>query len=274
MQDNLTTADNSFGRISELSLTIAPKKIEHLFFTAPYKILHPFHKQDFLQIMIIKVSAGIMAGDRQVFALAVEDNAKVDIISQSYEKIHQMASGKAIRKGRIIIGRHAVLFYAPLPVLPFAGSAFDSQIDIELRGATSQLFYADVLTAGRTARGECFQYRLYRSRVSIRQADKLIYADNLHFAPQAEKTDLSGLTQYEGYTHLGTCLLINFSLSENELRDFLQPYLTDRDCLIGVTTFTGHNLCIKILANGSEELVHLQTALKEKLAALLQNRKS
>lgn len=77
---------NSFGRTSKLSLVIAPEKIRQLFFTAPYKILRPFHQGDFLQIMVVKVSAGLMAGDCQDFDIQLEDHAKAEFLSQSYEK--------------------------------------------------------------------------------------------------------------------------------------------------------------------------------------------
>ena len=90
---------NPFGRTSELSLVLAPGKMCHLSFTAPFKVLHPFHQDGFLQIMVVKVSAGLMAGDRQSITIALEPGTKVEFLSQSYEKIHQMAEGEAVREG-------------------------------------------------------------------------------------------------------------------------------------------------------------------------------
>ncbi len=39
--------------------------------------------------------------------------------------------------------------------------------------------------------------------------------------------------------------------------------MQDNDCQAGVTRFAGNNLCIKMLAHGSELLVHVQKYLKE-----------
>lgn len=50
------TQTNPFGKVSELSLVLAPGKMRHLSFTAPFKVLHPFHQDGFLQIMVVKVS--------------------------------------------------------------------------------------------------------------------------------------------------------------------------------------------------------------------------
>jgi len=59
------TKTNPFGKVSELSLVVAPGKMRHLSFTAPLKVLHSSRQDGFLQIMVVKVSAGLMAGDRQ-----------------------------------------------------------------------------------------------------------------------------------------------------------------------------------------------------------------
>lgn len=257
------TQRNPFGRTSELSLVLAPGRIRHMSFTAPFKVMHPFHQDGFLQIMVVKVSAGLMAGDRQSIAIDLEPGTKAEFLSQSYEKIHQMMEGEAIRKGRIAVGHDATLFYAPLPVLPFADSAFRSDFAIDLADETSRLFYSDILACGRAARGERFAYRLYRSRVRIKSSGKLIYADNFRFAPQNDDADYEGFTQYEGYTHLGNYVICHFSVSEEELRGYLRAKLVGHDCQAGLTRFGEGNLCVKILATGSELLVAMQDYIKD-----------
>jgi len=255
---------NSFGRKSELVLAIRQKKIVRQFFTAPYKILRPFHEGDFLQVMVVKVSAGMMAGDCQSFAIAVEDDTCVEILSQAYEKIHRMEQGEAVRTGEITVGRRAVLYFTPQPILPFAGSAFSSAMSIQLQDESSRLFYSDILACGRVARQERFQYRLFRSRVRIMKGEELIYFENMSLEPaNKEHGDVAGFTQYEGYSHLGTFLLIGFPVPEADIRDALAGILQDNDCQAGVTRFAGNNLCIKMLAHGSELLVHVQKYLKE-----------
>lgn len=263
-----TAKVNAFGKISKLSLVIAPEKICELFFTAPYKILRPFHQQGFLQIMVVMVSAGIMAGDRQEVDICLKDGAKAEFLSQSYEKIHCMDEGEALRSGNIKVGREATLFYAPLPVLPFANSAFISNFSIKLADTSSRLFYSDILACGRAARGEHFLYRLYRSRLRIYQSDELVYFDNLRFTPQNGNLDYAGLTQYEGYTHLGTYILLNFPLTEENLREFVDELAEVDGCQLGITTFGPQSYCLKALALGSEPLIGLQDSLKEMLRAL------
>lgn len=171
--------------------------------------------------------------------------------------------GEAVREGRVTVGRDATLFYAPLPVLPFADSAFRSAFAIELADETSRLFYSDILACGRAARGERFAYRLYRSRVYITSGGTLLYADNFRFAPQEDGADCEGFIQYEGYTHLGNYVLCHFPVREEDLRACFRPILDVHDCQAGLTRFGETNLCLKVLANGSEMLVALQARIKD-----------
>ena len=72
--------DNKFGKISRISVCAALKDgktiLEDLSFTAPYKIMMPFEKENGgIQIMPLCASAGIMAGDSQEFSYHVKEGA-------------------------------------------------------------------------------------------------------------------------------------------------------------------------------------------------------
>ena len=93
--------DNKFGKISRISACAALKDgrtiLEDLSFTAPYKIMMPFEKENGgIQIMPLCASAGIMAGDSQEFSYHVKEGADLEVLSQSFEKIHKMDEGSAI----------------------------------------------------------------------------------------------------------------------------------------------------------------------------------
>ena len=69
--------ENPFGRISTLHLTASVSErssqsgqaetyLKEMSFTAPYKVLSPFKREDgSIEVMILAVSAGIMEGDTQ-----------------------------------------------------------------------------------------------------------------------------------------------------------------------------------------------------------------
>ncbi len=202
--------DNQFGKISRIHICAAQKEgrtiLEDIAFTAPYKIMSPFQKENGgIQIMPLCASAGIMRGDSQEFSYCVREGADLEVLSQSFEKIHRMEGGSAARKIQVQVEKGGTLYYYPQPVIPFAGSAFDSDMEIHLEEESSRLFLLEIISCGRIACEERFAYRRFTSKVRIYRAEKLIYRDNARYEP--EKMPMDGIGMYEGYTHMANIFL-------------------------------------------------------------------
>ena len=141
--------DNKFGKISRISACAALKEgrtvLEDLSFTAPYKVMTPFEKENGgIKLMPLCASAGIMAGDSQEFFYHVKEGADLEVLSQSFEKIHKMDEGSASRIIDVRIDKNATLYYYPQPVNPFAHFALDSRMIIQLADETSRLFLLEI----------------------------------------------------------------------------------------------------------------------------------
>ncbi|MDR1059985.1 MAG: urease accessory protein UreD, partial [Clostridiales bacterium] len=70
--------------------------VEDVSFTAPFKVTNPFCGEGDgggLQVMLLSVSAGLLAGDAQQICVEVGENADLEVLSQAYEKIHGMDAG-------------------------------------------------------------------------------------------------------------------------------------------------------------------------------------
>ena len=257
---------SAYGKKSILRLSVSRAGIEDAYFTSPLKVMKPFREHGVTRVMIISVSAGIMAGDTQEYDISALDGARTEISSQSFEKLHDMAGGSASRRSRVTVGRGAELMYRPLPVIPFAGSAFDSAMDIRLADDTSKLLYAEILSCGRAARGEDFMYRRYFSDVSISRAGELIYLDRVRYTP--ETFAMSGLCMYEEYTHLGTFVLAGYG--ENgageELAAEAREAIGEMKIDGGASVLFSGDVVVKALAHGSEPLMRLEERLKELVA--------
>ena len=210
--------DNKFGKVSRISACAALKDgktiLEDLSFTAPYKIMTPFEKENGgIQIMPLCASAGIMAGDSQEFSYHVKEGADLEILSQSFEKIHKMDEGSASRTIEVQVDKNAALYYYPQPVIPFAQSAFDSKMTIHLEDETSKLFLLEIISCGRNAHEERFQYRRFSSKVLLYRGEKLIYRDNTRYEPG--KMPMEGIGLYEGYTHMANLFLSKLCNRDN-----------------------------------------------------------
>ena len=59
--------------------------------------------------MPLCASAGIMSGDLQEFSYQVRQGADLEVLSQSFEKIHKMDGGEAKRNIKVNVEKDSVL---------------------------------------------------------------------------------------------------------------------------------------------------------------------
>ena len=174
------TSKNNYAKTCVLNVTADVKDgknyVSDVYFTSPFKVMKPFHlNKNYMTVMMQTASAGILKGDTQELNFDIRDNASMELVSQSYEKLHKMDGGNARRDCTIKVGKNALFKYSPLPTIPFYDSGFDSTIHAELADDTSKLILMEILTSGRVAYGETFEYRYYNSLITVRKAGKLIY---------------------------------------------------------------------------------------------------
>ena len=256
---------NRYPAISELFLQAKKGQtktiIDRVRFTAPFKVTNPFYGDgQKMEVMLLSVSAGIMAGDTQRIHIEAGNGAFLEVTTQSCEKIHRMDGGCATRDTILTIGPKAVLIYAPLPVIPFAGSSFAGETMINLADETSTVFIGDILSCGRLARNERFAYNSYRSRVKAFLSGKPIYSDNAVFEP--DSMDMDSFCLYEGYSYLLNVFIAGGRFLGGSL-DQINDHLGSFGGIKAGASHTGSGaVCVRALGNDAETLIGLEHALK------------
>lgn len=248
---------NQFGKVSRLYLKAGRRDgqtyLQDVSFTAPYKIMLPFEKKGGgIQVMLLSASAGIMEGDRQDFRFEILPGADLEFVSQSYDKIHPMREGCAKRNTCVRVAANASFCFNPQPTIPFAGSAFENRMEIDLEDQTSAFQMSEIFSCGRHASGESFAYRFYRSLVEIRRAGRLVYRDNTRFEPSL--FDMAGLGMYEGFTHLLNLFLTRPKNPEEFFRT-ARDYLSSLpDAEGGVTELSAGDFAVRVLGYRAQRL--------------------
>lgn len=262
---------NQFGKTSQVELLIQANSqktiLSHVNFTAPFKIMKPFydHNNNF-SLMIMSSSAGVMAGDCQEISVTVEENASAYIYSQSYEKIHKMLEGIGSRNTRLEVKKGALLQFRPQPTIPYADSNFVSKTEIFLEDISSKLIYSDILSCGRVAMGEVFQYQQYVSKLSIFSSGELIYHDNTKFKPL--QMNVQGFCMQERFTHQSTLLFVHFSFSEVQFQR-IDALLEDMTQGQGGYTKTGNgDLIFRFLASSGDYLEKIHKKIIDNLEVI------
>ena len=256
-------SENKFGKLSRLSLRTGLRNgktiIEDVAFTAPYKIMNPFPKKNGgISVMPLCASAGIMEGDRQEFDFSVAEGTDMEFLSQSFDKVHKMKEGEAVRHVKAQVEKNAVFYYYPQPVIPYAQSAFDSTMEIDLADESARLFLLEIISCGRKASDEQFRYRKFVSRVNIRRENRLVYRDNTRYIP--EIMDMKCLGMYEGCTHMANIFL---SGPAGDMQEKIWEILeAEKECDGGVTKLVHGDLAVRILGHRAQKLQEVAEEIK------------
>ena len=248
---------NQFGKVSVLHLNAGYKDgktyLQDVHFTAPYKIMRPFERKNGgIQVMLLAASAGIMEGDRQEFQFQIQPGAQVEFVSQSYDKIHAMRGGCAKRFTHIRVASHASFCFNPQPTIPFADSAFENRMVIELEDATSAFQMSEIFSCGRYASGERFAYEFYHNLVEIRRGAALIYRDNTRYDPKL--FDMAGVGMYEGYTHLLNLFLTRPRHPDTFFREVRDYLLGITDAEGGITELMDGDFAVRVFGRRAQRL--------------------
>lgn len=261
---------NKYAEISRVKIRTLNKNgktiLDDVYFTSPFKVAPPFYKSDdFIKVIIMSSSAGTMDGDIQEYDITLGDNTKMELTSQSFEKIHTMIEDDAKRECNIYVGKNSFFRYNLLPTIPFKDSAFKSNINIKLEDLSSKLIFMDIINCGRVAHGERFKYKYYKSYVEVECNNKLLYVDNTNYNPK--EMDIENFGMYEGYTHFANILIANFT-NDNKVLNIIREILRNSD-VEGAASMTQYNyISIKILGYSSDKLIQVSDKISEYLMNL------
>ena len=211
-------------------------------FTSPLKIANPFYRDNCTEVMMMAASAGILEGDHYDIEMTDKSGASFKFTAQSYTKIFKAESVGASQRVKITVESGGSLVYMPCPVIPFGGSIFDTRTEVHLQEGSS-FAMTDILSCGRTAMKERFEFTSYRSRTAVYVGEKLCFLDNQKLIPS--EAPLSGVGFFEKRSHVGMMYIYdqNPSIPECEKIEF-------------ASTNAAKGVCIRAAADSADEIWH------------------
>ena len=226
---------------------------DEVFFTAPFKLVSYFRRNNgAIEYIIMNASAGIMSGDNYLMEVSVNENTKLILTAQSFDKIHDMDGGRAQRTNNIKIANNGYLCYNQLPVIPFTGSSYSGVTNIWLENMSSKLISSEIIACGRVARNEKFNYKFYKSLINIYSAHELIYRDNCVLDPTS--SNLSCFGMYENYSHMGMMIIFGFKITSC-IKGNIELILANYSLDAGLTNLLNNGYLIRAFANNSEPML-------------------
>lgn len=164
------------------------------YYKLPMQVMKPhyYDKDGTAFVYSLNPAGGILQHDRLLTEIVSEAGSDAVFTTPGNNKFYKMDEGYARVVNRLTVKSGGVLEYLPEHNVPFAKAKVFQENEFRVeKGAV--LFAADMVTSGRAANGEVFQYDIYSSKTKIYVDGELILYDSCRMEPACENLMKMGL---------------------------------------------------------------------------------
>ena len=200
------------------------------------------------------LSGGVLGGDQLTISAAIEPRATVQLTSTSATRLYRSSPTVpvAVQTCTISVQEGGLLEYLPDPLIPFAGSRYRQQTHIELANDAG-LFWWEMITPGREARGEVFDYEQLQLEAKITAQGKPLAIEHMKIEPQHRTP--SSLTRLGAYSYFCSFYICKTGLEaahwlqmEQQLSVLAQKLSRPEEIHWGVSTLVVHGLVVRAVS--------------------------
>jgi len=233
----------------------------------PLKVVRAFAVQDGAALAHLhNVSGGLLGGDQLALKVNVGVGASVQLTTTGATRIYRPCREAlpTTQSNEFTVNEGALLEYVPDAIIPFAGARFSQTTTIHLAQGAG-LFWWEILSPGREARGETFVYDCVQMKTDIAALGQPIASERLRIEPRKLSTRSFG--RLGPYRTWATFCIARVGLRaaewlalEHELREQALPMTKHGETLWSFSTLPSHGLMVRCVAvHGRHVLPGLQT---------------
>jgi len=208
--------------------------------------------------VLINTGGGLVGGDTGAIDVALGEDARVTLTTQSAEKIYGSEGPQTRLDVELHLGARAVLEWLPQETILFKDANFARSLHIDMPGSASLTLLESVIL-GRKASGEAAVSGRLRDNWHIYRDKRLVFAESLALGPHLE-TQLARKAVTGGAISIATFLHVSEG-AESRL-DEVRAALAAAECECAASAWNGM-LVARFLAS---EPHHLRRAAQTLLA--------
>lgn len=150
--------------------------------TSPLKLLTPRNHGHAAWVVVASFGGGLVDGDALHLEVDVGDGAAGLLGTQASTKVYRCPTSACRQDTRARVAEGAILVMIPDPVACYAAARYEQSLRIDL-AATASLVLVDAFTAGRSARGERWDFHRYAGRTAVDRAGRPLVRDAVVLDP-------------------------------------------------------------------------------------------
>ncbi|HWY36609.1 MAG TPA: urease accessory protein UreD, partial [Nitrosopumilaceae archaeon] len=236
--------------------------IKSLLSKAPFliqKAMYPdTNYPNFAHIYMMSSSGGILQGDEQKIDVVMGTNSAARITTQSATKIYKMDGGYASQYINIHNQEGSYLEFIPHQIIPFKSSRFYQEVNLEVED-NAILIYSEIISAGRIASGEKFDFDLCFLRTSAHRNGRLLFTDVMSLN-QKDKSNLESV--FGGKTIFSTVYIIGNSIQIESIVDKINLATKSNSLLASCSSLPyDSGIIVRMLADSVSEIISLTESI-------------
>jgi len=205
-------------------------------------------------LYVISPSGGILQGDRYRTDVVLKDKAIAHMTTQGATRIYSMNTNSASQILNITVNEDCYFEYIPDQIIPYKNSRYYQKVNLNVHN-NSTLIYSEILTPGRVAMKESFEYDICYLRTHCKDQDKKIrFLENTKIEPKKMRIeDFGVLGEYE---IVGTVYILTRKDDVNELENNLNEHIRNLDGVSVGTSILPDELgiIIRVLGNKTDSV--------------------
>ncbi|MBP2000056.1 urease accessory protein [Paenibacillus shirakamiensis] len=232
---------------------------KNVYFQGAFKVMRPIYHDDSGQACyyILNPGGGYLDGDRYQMKIALREQARLTLTTQSATKIYKTPTNPAYQETEITLKKGSYLEYITDPLIGYARARYKQKTVVKMEtGAT--FLYSDIITSGWSPEGAKFSYDLLQLITEIYIEDELVMYDHIKLNPTSQTMNSLGFM--EGYSHLGSMVVVGEQASHELLDQLYQAIREDTtEYKVGLSFLPVAGIIIRILANSTQTIERIQT---------------
>lgn len=222
---------------------------KNVYFQGAFKVMRPIyhHSNNYPCYYLLNPGGGYLDGDTYRMNVKLEENAELTLTTQSATKVYKTPKQQAYQEITFDLKKDSYLEYLPDALIAYKDAKYFQENTIHMEeGAT--LIYSDILTPGWSPEGDHFSYEMLRLKTKIYLEDELVVYDHIKLEPKAQH--VSGLGFMEGYTHLGSLIVVG-DKTKDELLDRLYNVIQQEEgkFAFGISHLSVKGFTLRVMAN-------------------------
>jgi len=223
-----------------------------VYFHGAFKLQRPIYHNNSGQpcYYILNPGGGYLDGDTYRMRISLQEQAKLTLTTQSATKVYKTLDTQAYQETEINLAKDSYLEYLPDPLIAYKDARYHQKNIVHMeKGAT--FLYSDILTPGWSPEGDYFSYDTLRLTNEIYLENELVAFDHIKLSPHEQH--MNGLGFMEGYTHLGSFVVIGEQTDEELLdRLFETIHSHTGDFKAGLSKLAVPGFSIRVMANKTQ----------------------